>query len=295
MDETLTPANQIETIDEVVRIGEAQGQPEGKARLGFFHTNAKQNADNVFVLVVHYDFAKEKQWIRAGDAEDVEKLRKTFKENRNCNFRSILSPRKEILLQLLSDEEKLLQFFSSKDVPSVFVLFFLSHGDRDGKIWTDHRSENNQLGFIHFNTEDVFRSLKNLTKFEKCLKFTVFGPCRGKLEDEIFSPSKDISNYDNRNSCRITSSPAMNNLFIFYSTVETTMAVRSEKGSWITNSFCNVLNSIGDDKPLLVVLSMMQFQIHKVSQGCNLVTQKYQGQTPEIKMFAQNQTFTVAK
>ncbi|XP_065334475.1 uncharacterized protein LOC135935839 [Cloeon dipterum] len=91
--------------------------PKGPAKLGYFVSKDQtiQNADNVCVLVVHYNFEKTKNetWIRIGDDQDVNNLKRTFGENRNCNFHDVLSPEKEELLELLSDQEKLLQLFGS--------------------------------------------------------------------------------------------------------------------------------------------------------------------------------------
>ncbi|XP_065336620.1 uncharacterized protein LOC135937396 [Cloeon dipterum] len=99
----------------------------------------------------------------------------TFEENRKCNFRSLLSPKREVLLELLSDKDSLLRFFGSKDVPSVFVLYILSHGHRDGKIYTDHYESENSKEFVSFTTTDIFNSLKNLKLFDDCLKLINLG------------------------------------------------------------------------------------------------------------------------
>ncbi|CAB3385514.1 Hypothetical predicted protein [Cloeon dipterum] len=84
------------------------------------------------VINMHENAIRDPKTVRRGDKEDVINLERTFKQNRNCNFRSLLSPKKEVILQLLKDQDSLLRFFGSKDViPSVFVLYILSHGDRE--------------------------------------------------------------------------------------------------------------------------------------------------------------------
>ncbi|XP_065344341.1 uncharacterized protein LOC135942249 [Cloeon dipterum] len=275
--------------------GEAQGRPDGPAGLGFFESDQdgevnRQNADNVFVLVVHYDFRNEPESFREGDAEDVENLRKTFAENRRCNFRSLQSPEKGSLLKLLSDQENLLRFFSSKDLPSVLVLFFLSHGGEDNKIFTDHHQSGSH---IEISTAEVFKSLKKLTDLGNCLKLVNFGPCRGDLKDPKFSSKNFYKGNENRNSCCITFSPEMHNLVIFYSTVETTKANRDEKrGSWFVEKLCHVLNSLSEDKSLIHVLTSVQRQIHETSRVfTDFSTNEPQGQTPEVKMFPQDNRF----
>ncbi|XP_065334532.1 uncharacterized protein LOC135935876 [Cloeon dipterum] len=289
----------------------------GRARFGYFVSKDQttQDADNVCVLVVHYDFkdAKtqlqeltqleiKKDLIRDGDDTDVKNLDETFGKNRNCNFRSILSPEKGKLLQFLSDREKLLQEFGCSDVPSVFVLYILSHGDRDGLILTDYVKDDvrkivderrdghlhlSEL-FVSFTTTDVFESLKNLTGFDECLKLINFGSCRGELKDTIFPAIVD--NFNNANSCRITYSPLTRNTVVFFSTVETTLANRDPAtGTTFIHLTCKVLNSLEKDESLINVLTYIQNEIHKDS------VKGTAGQTPEVKMFSQDRSFVFSK
>ncbi|XP_065337614.1 uncharacterized protein LOC135938045 [Cloeon dipterum] len=219
----------------------------------------------------------------------------TFKGNRKCNFRSILSPKREALLGLLSDQEQLLRLFSSEDdVPSVFVLYILSFGNIDGKICTDHYESEDSDKFISFSTTDIFDSLKNLTLFDTCLKIVNFGPCRGEYFDTIYSANQ--GKFDNENSCRITYEPKMRNLVVFYSTVETTRAVRGESGTIFAQESCNVINSMPKDEPLVNVFTSIQFQIYQNSKGnYDLDECKYISQTPEIKIFAMKSNFSFSK
>ncbi|CAB3387870.1 Hypothetical predicted protein [Cloeon dipterum] len=260
-------------MEEILKRGEAKGRPTGPADLGFFQSESgKQNADNVFILVVHYDFKKKKK---------LSKL--------------LYRPKKETLLDLLGNQEKLLRLFSSKDIPSVFVLFFLSHGNENGVIYTDDWNEELD-DFISFSTEEIFNSLKKLDGFEKSLKIVNFGPCRGELDDAKFDRKKDNKSYDSRNSCRITSAPEMPNTVIIYSTVETTMANTSERGSWFVNILCDVLNQISEDKLLLLALTSVQHKMHKESiAGPDFATNLHLGQTPEVKMFPLDRSFSFSR
>ncbi|XP_065334648.1 uncharacterized protein LOC135935945 [Cloeon dipterum] len=271
--------------------------------LGYFVLNdqTKQNADNVCVLVAHYNFenTKNEAWIRGGDAQDVENLEKTFKVNRNCKFSSILSPGKGELLQLLSNQEKLLRLFgTSEDVPSVFVLYILSHGHRDGIIFTDYfkddapasaeeraRSTDPIELFVSFTTTEIFESLKKLTNFEECLKFINFGPCRGELIDAVHNRNQKNTTYENENSCRITYSPLMRNTVVFFSTVETTMANRDQTGTTFARHTCTVLDSLEKDESFINVLTAIQYESQK----------NYTEQTPEVKMFTQSRSFVFSK
>ncbi|XP_065346582.1 uncharacterized protein LOC135943844 [Cloeon dipterum] len=281
-------------MEEILKTGEEEGRPIGRANLGFFKTDALiNNANDVFVLVVHYDF--ENQAIaRKGDYQDVQNLKTSFGKNRNCNFRDLKSPKKEHLLDFLGDQDKLLRFFSSKDPPDVFLLFVLSHGYEDGIIYTDHFLDD-QKTFAHFTTDEVFDSIKKLTKFEKCLKLINFGPCRGGLPDPKFNRNKEVceETYKNRNASRITFTPAIHNLVVFYSTVETTLANRNEHGSWFVQKYCDCLNHT-EEKPLLTFLSTVQNSMHYTSLP-NLKTGESLGQTPEIKMFTQDREFIISR
>ncbi|CAB3382123.1 Hypothetical predicted protein [Cloeon dipterum] len=264
--------------------GNSHIRPNGVANLGIFESVKdgivdSKNADNVCVLVIHYDFKNDPKLMRNGDACDVEHLKSAFEENRNCNFRNFQSPNKTTLLQLLGDQEKLLHYFNSKDdVPSVFVLFILSHGTENGIIWTDHvDGESNNYEF--FTTEEVFDSLQKLQKFEKCLKVVNFGPCRGSLDDSKFVRKNSYTKYENENSCRITMRPGMHNYVVFYSTVETTLA-----------------NTADANESLLEFFTIVQNRMHHSSR-CSMDFPKnnHIGQTPELKMFQQDKRFKISE
>ncbi|XP_065346540.1 uncharacterized protein LOC135943804 [Cloeon dipterum] len=272
---------------------------EGVANLGFFEYEIdgkvnRQNADNVCVLVIHYDFINDPLF-RNGDASDIDNLKTSLGKNRNCNFRDILSPSKKTLLKLLSDREKLLRFFNLQDeVPSVFMLFFLSHGTVNGEIWTNHfdRETNNR---VSFTTDEVFDSLQKLQRFDQCLKVVNFGSCRGSLYDSKFCSKNSLENYENKNSCRITSHPGMHNCVVFYSTVETTLANTDGSGSWFVKNICTSLNE-AIDEPLLNFFTIVQSRMHQTS--CKFTTFDKNiplGQTPELKMFTQDRKFLISK
>ncbi|CAB3376638.1 Hypothetical predicted protein [Cloeon dipterum] len=272
-------------------------RPEGVANLGYFESEidgrvTRQNADNVCVLVIHYEFENNPEYFRNGDACDVKRLKTFFGENRNCNFRNFRSPHKKTLLQLLGDREKLLQFFNSQDdVPSVFVLFILSHGDENGTILTDHFKRNTNE-YECFTTDEVFDSLQRL---EHCLKVVNFGPCRGSLVDCNFNPKDSHYNYENRNSCRITIRSKMHNYVVYYSTVETTMANTDENGSWLVRHICTCLNN-ADDEPLLKFFTIVQNRMHETSRNFTTFGENTPlGQTPELKMFQHDRKFIISK
>ncbi|XP_065336569.1 uncharacterized protein LOC135937349 [Cloeon dipterum] len=191
-------------------------------------------------------------------------------------------------------EETLEDIVEKDDVPSVFVLYILSHGNIDGEIFTDHYESEDSDKFISFSTTDIFDSLKNLTLFEDCLKIINFGPCRGEFFDTIYSANQE--KFDNKNSCRITYQPEMRNLVVFYSTVETTRAIRGVSGTAFIREACKVLDTLEKDESLLNVLTSIQNQIHNnLKDNYNVKEGVYISQTPEVKMFALNRRFFFAK
>ncbi|XP_065346624.1 uncharacterized protein LOC135943885 [Cloeon dipterum] len=281
-------------MEDILKKGEEEGRPVEQANLGFFKTDAQiTKANDVFVLVVHYGFENQ-EIAREGDSFDVQNLKTSFGKNRNCNFRELKSPKKEHLLDLLGDQDKLLRFFSSKEPPDVFLLFVLSHGYEDGVIYTDYFLDD-QKTLVHFTTDEIFESIKKLTKFEKSLKLINFGPCRGLLADSKFNRNKNVceESYKNRNTCRITFIPSIHNLVLFYSTVEATKANTSERGSCFVQNYCDCLNQT-EEKPLLEFLSMVQNNVHFLSIP-NFKTGESQGQTPEVKMFTQDREFFISR
>ncbi|XP_065346694.1 uncharacterized protein LOC135943955 [Cloeon dipterum] len=272
--------------------GDTNKRPVGVAKLGFFEIDGRetiQNADNICVLVIDYLCRDRDKCIKNGDACDVEDLRTIFEKNRNCNFRDC-SKNKNDLLELLGDQQKLMDFFNLKgDVPSVFVLFILSHGGKDGKIETDDKEL--------FTTDEVLDKLQGLERFQNCLKIVNFAPCRGPLEDSKYDTNKSNTNYDNRNSCRITTRPGMHNFVVFYSTVETTMARGdTAKSTWFVRDICTCLNDLKNDEPLLKFFTIVQNRRHETLRVYwTNENNRYLGQTPELKMFTQERKFIISK
>ncbi|XP_065345490.1 uncharacterized protein LOC135943030 [Cloeon dipterum] len=206
-----------DNINPTVSTGKHLGKPKGRADLGFFEdsNNEKNSARNICVLFIHYNFYGIKDRERDGDKEDVVTLEKSFYDDRNCHFRSLSSPRKDHLLQLLSDQDKLLSLFdlTADGGPSVLVLVFLSQGKEGEKILTDHRDvESND--FEHLTKKEVNDALEKLNKFKTSLPtLTIFCPCRGGSDEETIRSE----------SCRITST-GMHNAAVPFSTFDSTSA-----------------------------------------------------------------------
>ncbi|XP_059477473.1 uncharacterized protein LOC132197893 [Neocloeon triangulifer] len=261
------------------------------AKLGYFETaeGAQENADNVFVLVVHFDFKEgEDDWHRRGDEKDVENLRVAFETNRKCGFREKLSPTKKELLDLLQDEQEIKRLFESDDLePDLFFLIILSHGAENGIIFTDRSSQTNK--YETFTTKEVFDSIGSL--FPKCLKFALIGACRGKLEEKMFHlmKPKDVKAFEeNKNSSRISFEPKTRNLIIIYAAVETTTAKRhKDLGTWMVECMCAQLNKMKRNEGILQFLTGTQNRVHQNTINSFMSI----GQTPEFKVFSCDRRF----
>jgi len=58
------------------------------------------------------------------------------------------------------------------EVPTLFLLFILSHGEKNGVILTDTKNSDE---FESFTTQQVCESLKQNKHLKNCLKVTFFG------------------------------------------------------------------------------------------------------------------------
>jgi len=117
----------------------------------------------------------------------------------------------------------------------MLIIFILSHGTYDGKIFTVYENE-------YFTTTEVLTNLRSLQSFKTSLKLVFFGvsknsspsyiktynvyisnlqPCRGSNVEKAFtekSPALDVKG--NENSCRVSSIPNEDNFIIVFATVE---------------------------------------------------------------------------
>ncbi|XP_059479038.1 uncharacterized protein LOC132198814 [Neocloeon triangulifer] len=279
----------IKTVEE----GSNLHPPTGPTQLGRFQTpSGKENAENVFVFVAHYDFkGGVPPWPRPGDKEDVQCLRDAFETKRNCRFREWLAPHKIDLLKLLSDETILKKYFNSDSEPSTFIFIILSHGYFDGMIFTETKIGDGPNDYDTFNTRDLFKSLE--TTFQKCLKFLFLGPCRGDLESFVIDTSPDRKQPESCCSnekicCKISFEPNIHNLVIFYASVENTMARRDKfEGTWLVQCLIQELNEMKEDESVSHFLTAVQNRIHKKS----IIDIVEVGQTPEFKIYPHNRKF----
>ncbi|XP_065344243.1 uncharacterized protein LOC135942178 [Cloeon dipterum] len=229
------------------------------------------NAENVFVLVIHYNKTRNDC---KDCAADVHNLRKTLEEKRNYKLRVLSSPRKEDLFSLLSDQEKLLQYFNSEDhEPSVFVIFFLSYGCDD---------EGN-----NFILEDIYASLSNLKSFSNCLKVCVLN----RFQNELNSlPSESIEDGHISNSpFELDSHTKSMKNFIAFCTTSVVLTANDEGndglGSTLVNAICEILDNLDISMELLQFLTLIQGKIR--CEETNAVT-------PKIRVFSKTEKFIIS-
>jgi hypothetical protein len=134
----------------------------------------------VWILVIHYAFADGKAGKpRPGNDQDVKLLQKLFREYEDCTFREIASPQSNEIAQILSEDgivsrfegtflKYFLKYCSKTRPPSVFMLFILSHGGENGKIFTEQEGDS-------FTMYDVWDALAGNELLQNCLKINVLG------------------------------------------------------------------------------------------------------------------------
>ncbi|XP_059474193.1 uncharacterized protein LOC132195913 isoform X2 [Neocloeon triangulifer] len=279
-----------ETLNKALIEGHENGSPDGAAKLGFFkNDDGRENAENVFVLVAHYDFKDgEDDWPRTGNDKDVANLRKTFAVNRNCRFRDLPSPKKEDLLALLADGQLLKKFFASEE-PSVFIFIILSHGGSEGKIYTDENIGPGPKDYDSFNTKQLFGKLEKT--FANSLRLIFLGPCRGGLDIGDSNPTENQDTTKNYSS-KVSFEPKMHNTVIFYSTVETTNAGRDkDKGTWLVQCLCEQLNLMRENESIAHFSTGIQNRTHKWATKLTFINGKQMEQTMETKMFPHDRIF----
>ncbi|XP_059471144.1 uncharacterized protein LOC132194090 [Neocloeon triangulifer] len=248
-----------------------------------FYENEKNKDVEACILVASYEFKFDDVLRRDGNEIDIAKLRNSFEENRKCKFKSLVSPTVEDLLAILSDEEKLKREFNIAEIPSVFFLFILSHGEENNIILTDHKDENDE--YILFKTTQVTEAIKQTPNLWKQLNVIFFGACRGQLSDHENPMESKPYPYNNKASSRVTNMPGAQNFVLVYSTVETMMSNRhSENGTWMVQNICLQLDTLREDEPLETFLSKFQNSIHRKLAGKD-------GQTPEVKYTSHKKLF----
>ncbi|CAB3381721.1 Hypothetical predicted protein [Cloeon dipterum] len=256
-----------------------------KRGLGVF--DGSTSPARVWTLVVHNDFSNFGDDSRISDKEDVKILRDEF-SRRNCEFRELASKSKDEILGVLNQENKLYEIFGADEkaqAPEAFVLFVLSHGTSDGRIYTDHLSADSSVEeskYEHYFTSDVWNGLheKNMPKLSNCLKILVFGSCRGP-NSELRLMTKTLNDcVVGSKSMWITAKPNSENFVIFYSTVEANVANSDEKGTWFVTEFCRELTTMSNDTDLIIFLNRVQRRVCARSTLDSIYAQ-----TPQIQYF----------
>ncbi|XP_059484787.1 uncharacterized protein LOC132202088 [Neocloeon triangulifer] len=228
-----------------------------------FHADLK-----TWVLVVYYMFEEANQDTnRSEDVRaDLKYLQCIFNKRKNCKFKAI-SPTKNELLDLFSQEIKMQKLFEEKEEPDIFVIFISTHGYPDGQLTTDKIDEKTKKDET-FNLSEILH--RNL--FENKLKLVFVAACRGHILEKqsqmgltvnlnetteerlsTFLVSKKLPS--NKNAVRITLGPNAINWIITYSCVETTNGVRDRKGTFLVQAFTRSIEELECDVDLAVFLT----------------------------------------
>jgi len=140
---------------------------------------------STWVLVIHFGFENNEEGRkREANENDLRLLRETFKNYKNCKYEEVKSPLNTEIPHILGEKGikdrfspsrgLLSRFFplNSEPAPTLFLLFILSHGGENGKIFTDSKPKE-PLDF--FTTFEVWDALKGNKLLENCLKINFFG------------------------------------------------------------------------------------------------------------------------
>jgi hypothetical protein len=64
----------------------------------------------VWILVIHYAFAKDEEQKRLGNTKDLELLRNLFKDYQDCSYKEIASPESKDIAKILCKEDMVTLF-----------------------------------------------------------------------------------------------------------------------------------------------------------------------------------------
>ncbi|XP_065341522.1 uncharacterized protein LOC135940529 isoform X2 [Cloeon dipterum] len=232
------------------------------------------------------------------DKIDVENITSTFKSvGHICET----SDRKDEVLKLVGSEDGLRTKFQleKNQTPELFIVFIMTHGNKDGKLTTHHDEE--------FNVYEVCEKLKSNPLLENAMKLIFISACRGQIVDEltqavyirekllpprgtVFSKDLDKENPDNLNATRVTTDPNSENFVIMFSCVEGTYSLRSG-GSYFVKNICVCFKELDRDVDLEEFLTRIMWYQH------NDPNQRAKGytSTPEVKIFKHSRHLTIVK
>ncbi|CAB3360481.1 Hypothetical predicted protein [Cloeon dipterum] len=157
----------------------------------------------------------------------------------------------------------------------------------------------------YFTVNDVYERLKQNRILQNALKLIFISACRGDIRDDIIQsmrnanvvesknvvPSQTIEQGTdtNINAVRVTAEPNRENFITMFASVEGTVALDSNEGSFIGESFCACLNSLEKDVSIVEFLTRIMFCIDR-----ELNRFYGYGETPEVKIF-KHRELTITK
>ncbi|XP_065333728.1 uncharacterized protein LOC135935382 [Cloeon dipterum] len=274
--------------------------------IGFWDGNGKEEIKKLSVLVVHYGFAGVEKLDRQKDnQEDVNSLKDTLSKHcREGNYRETSGRRDEVLGIL----ENIAQ---DKETPDLLVVCIMTHGKCNGRLLTHHPHHDADIQqgntsvkkqrFEEIRLSEIYDKLK-AENLENTVKLVLVQACRGLIaEENCFENKPNVqfvnekikfsktlgrkdSELNNTNATRVTTELNCKNFVVMLSCVEGTVSFRKdgepESGSWLIQTFCSCLNTLGRNMELEEFLAWISF-----TMKTELIEKENYGSSPEIKLF----------
>ncbi|CAB3366352.1 Hypothetical predicted protein [Cloeon dipterum] len=271
-----------------------------------FNSGYKKSFRKLSVLVVHYGFAGVKELDRLKDnQEDVNSLRDTLSKHcREGNYKETSGRRDEVLGIL----ENIAQ---DKETPDLLVVCIMTHGKCNGRLLTHHphheadiqqgNTSATKQKFEEIRLSEIYEKLK-AENLENTVKLVLVQACRGLIaEENCFEKEPNVqfvnenikfsktlgkkdSILNNTNATRVTTELNCKNFVVMLSGVEGTVSFRKdgkpESGSWLIQTFCSCLNSLGRNMELEEFLAWVSF-----TMKTEFIKKENYGSSPEIKLF----------
>ncbi|CAB3380392.1 Hypothetical predicted protein [Cloeon dipterum] len=266
--------------------------------IGYWDQDKTKIVRSTNTLIIHYNFADQEKPMNRSEADkrDVGNIMSTFKSlGHVCQT----SDPKEKVLDLIGSENELRAKFQLEkgQTPELFIVFIMTHGNKNGKLTTHHDEE--------FNVYEVCEKLKTNPVLKNALKLLFVSACRGNIldevtqeehdtpiiliEDAVYSKKLDTEKPDNVNATRVTTDPNCENFVIMFSCVEGTYSLRSE-GTYLVNSICDCFKELDKDVDLEEFLTRIMGYQHDPKQRAKGYTS-----TPEVKIMKRSRTLTIVK
>ncbi|CAB3380421.1 Hypothetical predicted protein [Cloeon dipterum] len=287
----------------------------GKTSVGYWDNNPLKAVKTTCALIISYPFENitPTSEFTNGVKHDIRNLKSTLGRYARVQEASL---RSEELLKLLGSKTKLRKKFELEDhdKPDLFLVFIITHGDKNGFFQTDFPQDsfklkkNSDKPLMYFYMSDVYTALKNNTFLANALKLIFATACRGAILENVVHQNEkresSILNMQyrntkslvketplNLNAVRVTTEPNTENFITMFSTVESTLTINgtTTDGTVLNSAFCDCFKNLTIDISLAEFLARVMRRAHAI-----LNDEDADGSSPELKIF-KNRELTITR